>query len=103
MGGGAGEEEGELHLRDIQCVDMFITVADLDVGRSKKNKGGEKKKKNATSPCIQARFGLSNVRCSRGHTMFWHDFRRYVFPEKFRFYVSCLMWTSSMYVLRWYN
>ena len=26
-------------------MDMFITVADLDVGRSKKNKGGEKKKK----------------------------------------------------------
>ena len=44
-------EGGEFQQRDIQCVEVFITVANFDVGRLK---GCEGEKKTTTSPCIQA-------------------------------------------------
>ena len=51
-GGGKG---GEFQQRDIQCVEVFITLADFDEGRLGESKGLKKKeKKSTTSPCIQA-------------------------------------------------
>ena len=44
MGGGAGEG-GELQQRDLQYVDLFITLTDFDVGRLKESDEGAKKKK----------------------------------------------------------
>ena len=39
-------EEGELQQRDLQYVEVFITLADFDVGRLKESEGAAKKKKN---------------------------------------------------------
>ena len=48
--GGGG---GELQQRDLQYVEVFITLVDFDVGRLKQSEGGAKKK-TTTSTCIQA-------------------------------------------------
>ena len=45
-------EEGELQQRDLQYVEVFITLADFDVGRLKESEGAAKKKKKRPAICI---------------------------------------------------